>query len=66
MIWFIDAKIGKTEYMGEESIFPHRTVIIADSYEQAEEKYQAYWDNKTEEYSVYYRVQDYTLAEAIN
>lgn len=65
MIWFVDAKIGKTEYMGEETIFPHRTIIIADDYDQAEQKYIAYWDSKTNEYSVYYTVNDYTLTEAI-
>lgn len=66
MIWFIDAEISKKLYMGEESTFPHRTVIIADNYDQAVEKYQTYWDAKTEEYSVYYHVQDFTLTEAIN
>lgn len=66
MIWFIDAEIYKSEYMGEGTTFPHRTVIIADNYDQAVEKYRAYWDNKTEEYSAYYTVQDFTLTEAIN
>lgn len=51
--------------MGEEEIFPHLTIVIADTETQAEEKYRAYWDAKTDEYSVYYGVEDLTLNEAI-
>lgn len=65
MIWLANAKISKTLYMGEEEIFPHLTIVIADTETQAEEKYRAYWDAKTDEYSVYYGVEDLTLNEAI-
>lgn len=65
MIWFIEAKIHKQLYMGEETIFPHRTIVIADDYDQALQKYMNYWDAKTDEYAVYYSVNDYNLEEAI-
>ena len=65
MIYLAEAQIRKSLYEGEETIFPHRTIVVADTTDQAEEKYRSYWDARTEEYCVYYDVASLTLNEAI-
>lgn len=65
MQWFVDGVIRKKLYEGEETVFPHRTIVIADDYDQAYEKYTNYWEKKTDEYCVYYSVESYNINETI-
>ena len=47
----------------EESEFYH--LVVAENSQQAGEKFKAYYEAKTSEYSVYYSVSDYEVMETI-
>jgi hypothetical protein len=51
--------VYKTFYMGEETRFDDIRLVKANSIEEAEQKYEDYWRNKTDEYSVYYHASGY-------
>lgn len=65
MWWLVEGTIVETPYMGEDRTFEHRTLVQADTAEQAELKYQQWWDGKTREYATYYRVQSCGANETI-
>ena len=46
--------VRKTPYMGDTTSFEDTRLVKADSPDQAERKFQNYWEAKTSEYSVYY------------
>lgn len=54
MLFLVEGTVYRTPYMGDEESFPHRTLVEADSAEEAEHKYEQWWRDKTDEYSVYY------------
>ena len=43
-----------TPYMGKERSFEDIRLVVAESATDAEEKFERWWENKTNEYSVYY------------
>jgi hypothetical protein len=53
-IFLVDGRVSQTKYMGESYVFKELRLVKANSREEAEEKYQNYWCNKTVEYNVYY------------
>jgi hypothetical protein len=65
MYFLVKATIHITEYMGKETKEQDIRLVKADIKNEALGKYEAYWSNKTDEYSVYYRVANVEVVETI-
>lgn len=52
--YLVRGTVYRTYYMGEEERHEDIRLVKANSAEEAEQKYEDYWSNKTEQYSVYY------------
>lgn len=64
-IYLATATIEKTPYMGKSTPFVDQNIVLADTRDEAEEKYRAYWEAKDDPYSVSYHVYDLEIKEAI-
>lgn len=65
MLWFVEGIISETPYMNDAREFEHRTLVEADTADNAKRKYEDWWYAKTDEYSVYYRVLDCKVSQTI-
>jgi hypothetical protein len=65
MLWLVEGTVSETPYMCDARKFQHRTLVEADSAENAERKYKDWWYAKTDEYSVYYHVVGCTASQTI-
>lgn len=52
--FLVRGTVYMTPYMGDQTSFEDIKLVKANSVEEAEQKYEDYWRNKTDEYSVYY------------
>jgi hypothetical protein len=52
--FLVKGTVRKILYMGTDTSFQDIRLVKADSPDQAERKFQNYWEDKTSEYSVYY------------
>jgi hypothetical protein len=64
-IWLVKGTVCKTEYMGDEHRFDDVRLVKAWTSNQAREKFEQFWESKTDEYSVYYRVGKCEVKETI-
>ena len=53
-IYLVKGRVEKTEYEGEKTSFEDIRLVKANSVEEAEQKYEAYWDARSVEYGHYY------------
>jgi TPP-dependent trihydroxycyclohexane-1,2-dione (THcHDO) dehydratase len=65
MLWLVEGTINETLYMNDARKFEHRTLVEADTADNAERKYEAWWEVKTDEYSVYYQVLTCKVSQTI-
>ena len=66
MLFFVEGRIRKSgPYILDPEIINYRGLIEASDPEQAALKYEKYWNDQTQEYSVYYFVLDYKITEMI-
>jgi hypothetical protein len=55
-IYLVKGRVKKTEYEGEAEWFEEIRLVKANSIEEAEQKYEAYWEAKDVDYGHYYSV----------
>jgi hypothetical protein len=65
-MYYVEAKIHHMAYEKPDGTFYHKTIVIADNEDQARQKYQSYWDQKTPESRVYYTVIELVINQEIN
>jgi hypothetical protein len=66
MLFFVEGKVRKSgPYILKPEIVEHRGLIEAVDHDQACEKYEKHWADKTEEYNIYYSTLNYTITEII-
>lgn len=53
-IFLVEGTVHVSEYMGDSHSFKDLRLVEAETEEEARDKYEAYWDRKTVEYSTYY------------
>ena len=53
-IYLVKGRVKKTEYEGEAEWFEDIRLVKANSIEEAEQKYEAYWEAQTVLYGHYY------------
>lgn len=53
-IYLVKGRVEKTEYEGEKEFFEEIRLVKANSMEEAEQKYEAYWEAQTVLYGHYY------------
>ena len=51
--------VHKTPYMGDTTVFEDFRIVMADNKDEAMEKYEKYWEEKSEDYSITYTVYAY-------
>jgi len=54
-LFLVKGTVYKTTYMGDVWQFDDLRLVRAESAGEAERKWEAWWEAKTDEYSVYYR-----------
>lgn len=64
-IWLAIANIEKTEYMGSTTKFDDIRLVMAATAEEAEKKYNDYWENQGSTYSTSYFVHSLELREPL-
>ena len=52
--YLVRGRVEKTEYEGEKTEFEDIRLVKANSIEEAEQKYEAYWEAQTVLYGHYY------------
>lgn len=62
--YIVKGTVYVTPYMGDTYTVEDIRIVLANDEEDAKLKYEEYWNNKTDEYSVYYRV-NCTVMETI-
>lgn len=67
MLFFVEGKIEKISYGLEYApeFIKHRTVVKAETVFEAEQKYRAYWEDKSDPYCVNYAVVRLKVNEGI-
>jgi len=65
--WLVRGRIRYRAYMNEDkpSYIEDMKMVKASNKEEAKFKFQEYWDNKTDRYSVYYDVERSEVVEII-
>ena len=53
--YIVKGSVSVTPYMGDTYTVEDIRIVMANDTAEAYTKYQDYWDDKTDEYSVYYR-----------
>lgn len=65
MLFFVEGEVRKiVEYLGEDTIFPHKTVIQAENHGEACAKYEQYWRTKEEAWTEF-KLLNYDITEGI-
>lgn len=65
-LFLVKAQIAQTYYMSEKDyLFEDIRIVMADTHEEAGNKYCKFWEEKTVEYSIYYTVEAYQVIETI-
>lgn len=52
--FLVEGIVNVTEYMDDQRSFRETRLVEAETEQEAKEKYEAYWERKTVEYSTYY------------
>lgn len=59
------AEVRQYEYLGSRTTFEDTHLVIAENSDEAWAKYEAYWENKSERYSITYSVVSGYIEETI-
>ena len=59
--YLVEGRIRKTDYMCDTIIFNEVRLVKAASPNEAEEKYEKYWEDKSSDYSVMYHARGSVL-----
>lgn len=62
--YLVKGTVYVTPYQNDTYTVDDMRIVMADNEDDAKLKYEDYWDNQTEYYSVYYRV-DCTVMETL-
>lgn len=65
MYYLVKGEINVTPYMESGEMCEELRLVEADSPQEAEEKFRGYFDDKTDEYSIYYSVWAVDVIETI-
>lgn len=58
-LFLVRGTIERSYYMSEtKDKWDHMQLVVANTLQEAEDKFQQHWESKTIEYSVYYYVND--------
>lgn len=65
-IFLVQARVERSEYMGSSHEFDDIRLVKAESAEQAEHKFKAYWEGKSTSYGTTYYVLSCDVVETIS
>lgn len=66
-LYMVEGRIRITRYMVDKPEFRQETRLVqAKDAAEAEEKFEKFWDDKTEDYCIYYTVLNVTVTETIS
>jgi len=65
MYFLVTGSIYYSAYMGDSKTIDDIRLVKANDSAEAKSKYKKYWEDKTSEYSYYYRVNDCDVIETI-
>ncbi len=63
--FLVRCKVECTPYMGKSRIIDDIRLVKADTMDEAKEKYERWWADKTDEYSMYYTAYGSDVTEMI-
>jgi hypothetical protein len=64
-VYLVKGDVNITHYMGQDKTVEVTNLVYANSKEEADEKFRKYWESKTSDYDVYYRVYSVEVCETI-
>lgn len=64
-IFLVRCDVRRTPYMGDHQLIKDMRLVIADDIFQAREKYEKWWSDRTDEYSVYYSALGAEITETV-
>lgn len=64
-IFLVRCNVVRKPYMGDDRIIDDMRLVIADNADEAKDKYEKWWHDKTVEYSVYYTAFGANVIETI-
>lgn len=64
-IFIVRCNVIRKPYMGDNQIIDDVRLVIADNADEAKDKYEKWWHDKSEDYSVYYTAYGSSVTETI-